>query len=79
MVVGWTLSLILAREFLGVIPILEPLHHEVELTDGEQEKPVIVENRHSQFCPAREVADGIFHLAVGRGALRKRGLLGRAS
>jgi hypothetical protein len=32
-----------------------------------------------QLGCARDVAHGIFHLAVGRGALRKRGLLGRAS
>ena len=44
-----------------------PLRHEVELLDGEQEKPVIVKYRHGQLCRAREVAHGIFHIAVGLG------------
>jgi hypothetical protein len=36
-------ALVIAGEFFRVIPIPEPLHHEVELPDGEQEKVVVVE------------------------------------
>ena len=46
-------ALVIAGEFFRVISFFKPLHHEVELTDGEQEKPVIVEYRHCQFSRAR--------------------------
>jgi hypothetical protein len=39
-------ALVLAGEFFRAIPILKTLHHEIELPDGKQEKPVIVEYRH---------------------------------
>jgi hypothetical protein len=72
---------VVARKFFRVISIPEPLHHEIELTDGEQEKPVIVEYGHGQFGRARVVAHGIFHLAIGlrppgidRGMIDLRGL-----
>ena len=32
---------VVAGELFRVVSILEPLHHEIELTDGEQEKPVM--------------------------------------
>ena len=40
---GGVVGSVVAGELFRVISIPEPLHHEVELTDGEQEKPVIVE------------------------------------
>jgi len=49
----------------------EPLHHEVELTDGEQEETVIVENGHAALPRAR-CRTRIFHLgiALARSLLR---------
>jgi hypothetical protein len=66
-------ALVVAGEFLGVVSIPEPLHHEVELTDGEQEKPVVVEYRHGQLCRARDVAEVRLHIAIGLGAVRVDG------